>query len=332
MTLRADVIDPGAGDGDAAIELVGLRKVYRKGKQTTVAVDGLDLRVGRGEVFGLLGPNGAGKTTTIEICEGLTVPDSGRVRILGSQWRTGVDDAIRARIGVCLQETKFHEKATVRETLQLFRSFFATGRSLDEVLDLVSLREKADARQSTLSGGQRQRLAVATALVGTPELLFLDEPTTGLDPQSRRQLWDVVRAFQDRSGTVVLTTHYMDEAQQLCDRVGIVDKGKVIALGTPDELIRSLDAEHFVEVDFAKEANGSLDAAPFAALPDVAAVAREGSHVVLTVRSVHTALPAMLAMASAQNLPIAGLATRHATLEDVFVHLTGRHLRDEGKP
>ena len=311
---------------DAAIAIAGLRKVYRKGKQTTVAVDGLDLVVRRGEVFGLLGPNGAGKTTTIEICEGLTTQDAGSVHVLGETWRSGRDDALRARIGVCLQETKFHEKATVRETLELFASFYGRGRPVDEVLDLVSLREKAGARQSTLSGGQRQRLAVATALLGDPELLFLDEPTTGLDPQSRRQLWDVVRAFRARGGTVVLTTHAMDEAQQLCDRVAVVDRGKVIALGSPAELIRSLGAEHFVEVEAASFA--AVTAADLAALPDVVAHERAPTRLVLTVRSVHTALPAMLALAEARAVGIVGLATRHATLEDVFVHLTGRHLRE----
>jgi ABC-2 type transport system ATP-binding protein len=314
----------------AAISLRGIRKIYRKGKQVTTAVDGLDLEVRRGEVFGLLGPNGAGKTTTVEICEGLTVPDGGEVRILGRPWRAGQDDAIRARIGVCLQETKFHEKATVRETLELFASFYERGRPVDEVLALVSLQEKAQARQSSLSGGQRQRLAVATALLGAPELLFLDEPTTGLDPQSRRQLWDVVRAFRTAGGTVVLTTHYMDEAQQLCDRIAIVDRGQVIALGSPAELIRSLGAEHFLEVEF-ESAETIPAAAELAALPDVQAEERRGARLSLTVRSVHTALPALLALLQRRGLAIAGLATRHATLEDVFVHLTGRQLREDGK-
>ncbi len=232
-----------------AIELQQLRKTFRKGRETVVAVDGLDLRVECGEVFGLLGPNGAGKTTTVEICEGLQRQDSGVVRILGQQWGTGADAALRARLGVCLQETRFHDKQTVRETVALFAAFVRGGRSVDEVLDLVALREKAGARQKDLSGGQRQRLAVATALLGSPELLFLDEPTTGLDPQSRRQLWEIVRDYQRRGGSVVLTTHYMDEAYQLCDRVGVVDRGRLIALGTPDELIRSLGAAQFVAFD-----------------------------------------------------------------------------------
>ncbi|MFN8826239.1 MAG: ABC transporter ATP-binding protein [Planctomycetota bacterium] len=325
MSAPASPLAPAAAP---AIELVAVHKKFVNGKQTTVAVDGLDLVVQRGEVFGLLGPNGAGKTTTIEMCEGLTEPDAGTVRVLGRQWGRGEDDAIRARIGVCLQKTEFHEKATVREVLQLFASFYGRGRAVDEVLALVSLQEKANARQSTLSGGQRQRLAVATALVGAPELLFLDEPTTGLDPQSRRQLWDVVRAFRKGGGTVVLTTHYMDEAQQLCDRIGIVDRGRRIALGTPTELIRTLGAEHFVtaEVD---DPTGAIALPALLALPDVVAAERDGRELRLTVRSVHTALPALLALLVRHAVPLHGLATRSATLEDVFVHLTGRHLRED---
>ncbi|MFT4515944.1 MAG: ABC-2 type transport system ATP-binding protein [Planctomycetota bacterium] len=311
-------------DSSPAIELLGLRKLYKKGREETVAVDGLDLVVQRGEVFGLLGPNGAGKTTTVEICEGLTVPDAGLVRILGRQWRNKEDDAIRARIGVCLQETKFHENANVREVMTLFRSCFESGRSVDEALALVSLEEKQHARQKSLSGGQRQRLAVATALLGDPELLFLDEPTTGLDPQSRRQLWEVVGDYQKTGGTVLLTTHYMDEAQQLCDRVAIVDRGRVIAIGTPTELIRSLAAEHFVIVDSAQSPSDE----DLLAVPEVVAVERQEQRLVLTVESVHRTLPLLLQLFSARELAIEGLSTRHATLEDVFVHLTGRQLRD----
>ena len=313
-----------------AIDLRDLRKTYRKGRETVRAVDGLDLVVERGEVFGLLGPNGAGKTTTVEVCEGLTVPDGGEVRILGRAWRAGEDDAIRARIGVCLQETKFHENANVDEVLRLFRSCFDRGRTVDEALALVSLQDQRGARQKSLSGGQRQRLAVATALLGDPDLLFLDEPTTGLDPQSRRQLWQVVRDYRAQGGTVLLTTHYMDEAQQLCDRVAIVDKGKVIALGSPAELIRSLGAEHFVVVDLVDQGAAPEDAC-FLALPDVVAIERRGERVECTVASVHTALPAILDALELRGVAIDGLATRHATLEDVFVHLTGRHLSAGGE-
>ena len=210
-----------------------------------VAVDGLTLHVHRGECFGLLGPNGAGKTTTIEILEGLLVPDSGDVEVLGMRW--GVDDReLRQRLGIQLQETQLAEKLTVEETLRLFRSFYDDGPTIDELIAIVELESKRRSRVGKLSGGQKQRLAVACALAGNPHLLFLDEPTTGLDPQSRRQLWDVLRRFRERGGTALLTTHYMDEAQTLCDRVAIVDHGRVIALGTPQELIASLGAPKVV--------------------------------------------------------------------------------------
>ncbi len=213
-----------------------------------MAVAGLDLTVGAGECFGLLGPNGAGKTTTIEILEGLTLPDSGDVEILGTPWREGAAGrALRERLGIQLQETQLADKLTVSEVLRLFRSFYRQSHTVDEVLALVELEEKRNARVVTLSGGQKQRLAVACALVSKPELLFLDEPTTGLDPQSRRQLWEIIRRFRAAGGTVLLTTHYMEEAERLCDRVAIMDHGKVIALGTPRELIASLGAEHVIE-------------------------------------------------------------------------------------
>jgi ABC-2 type transport system ATP-binding protein len=319
-----------AGEGPA-IELRGLRKVWARGRKTTVAVDGLDLEVRRGEVFGLLGPNGAGKTTTVEICEGLTTESEGLVRVLGRRWRQGEDHRIRARIGVCLQETRFFEKQTVRETLALFRACYDRGRSVDEVVALVSLQEKADARQSQLSGGQRQRLAVATALLGEPELLFLDEPTTGLDPQSRRQLWGLVREFQGGGGTVLLTTHYMEEAQQLCDRVGIVDHGRLIALGTPAELIRRLGAEHIVELDLAG-GEAAREREAIAGLPGVQHCEAAAGRLTLTVATVHGVLPPLLALLHSRGVALDGLATRHATLEDVFVALTGRQLREDGRP
>jgi len=316
-------------DPSLAIELRGLRKVFAKGRKEVVAVDGLDLEVRRGEIFGLLGPNGAGKTTTVEICEGLTEPTSGTVHVLGRQWGAGKDFELRQRIGVCLQETKFFEKQTVRETLELFRSFFRQGPSVDEAIAMVSLQEKADARQAQLSGGQRQRLAVATALLGDPELLFLDEPTTGLDPQSRRQLWEVVQGFRARGGTVLLTTHYMEEAALLCNRIGIVDHGKRIALGTPQQLIRSLGAEHVVEVDVAG-ATDRVGRAELEGLPTVQGVEVLPTRFVLTVGTVHEAVPALIALLADRAVSMEGLATRHATLEDVFVHLTGRQLREGG--
>ena len=231
-----------------------------------VAVDGLSIHVDRGECFGLLGPNGAGKTTTIEILEGLLEPDGGDVEVLGLRWKTH-ERELRQRLGVQLQETQLAEKLTVQETLRLFRSFYDRGRTVADLLRIVELESKRDSWVGKLSGGQKQRLAVACALVGDPDLLFLDEPTTGLDPQSRRQLWELLKHFRAEGGTIILTTHYMDEAETLCDRVAIVDQGKVIKEGAPRDLIASLGAPRVV--------------------------------------------------------------THQGTLEDVFVALTGRHLREE---
>jgi ABC-2 type transport system ATP-binding protein len=245
-----------------ALRCAGLVKRYGN----VTAVNGLSLSVARGECFGLLGPNGAGKTTTIEILEGLLRPDAGEVEVLGLTWAR--DEAeLRQRLGIQLQATELAEKLTVEETLQLFRSFYRNGPSVEELVDLVELEPKRRAWTGKLSGGQRQRLSVACALAGNPDILFLDEPTTGLDPQSRRQLWDVLGRFRAKGGTVLITTHYMDEAETLCDRVAIVDQGRIIAEGLPADLIKQL------------------------AQPKV--VVREG------------------------------------TLEDVFMALTGHHLRDE---
>jgi ABC-2 type transport system ATP-binding protein len=251
----------------AALQVQGLQKSYGD----VVAVAGLDLEVRTGECFGLLGPNGAGKTTTIEICEGLLTSDSGSVVVLGKTWEANRRD-LQERLGIQLQDTQLAEKLSVDETLTLFQSFYRESRNVEDVIDMVELGEKRFARVGTLSGGQKQRLAVACAMVGDPELLFLDEPTTGLDPQSRRQLWDLISGFRAEGKTIVLTTHYMEEAERLCDRVAIVDHGRVIALGTPGELIDSIDFSH---------------------------------------------------------LPPPEPRKTHATLEDVFVSLTGRTLRGE---
>ena len=285
------------------------------------AVDGLDLEVDSGECFGLLGPNGAGKTTTVEILEGLNEPTAGRVEVLGMRWDRD-ERALRQRLGVSLQETHLPDKLTVEENLRMFRSFYLQGRSLEEVLELVGLSDKRASWTERLSGGQKQRLAVACALVSDPELLFLDEPTTGLDPQSRRQLWDVVLGFKSRGRTVLLTTHYMDEAERLCDRVAIVDKGKVIAMGTPRELIASLGAQQVVE--FSTEQPLAPDG--WGGLPSVRSARRSADGIALTVEQLHLALPAILARA--EPLGLTHLSTHQATLEDVFVHLTGRHLRE----
>lgn len=311
---------------DLAIRCRDLYKTY-PGKPAVEAVRGLDLEVFPGECFGLLGPNGAGKTTTVEILEGLLDPTAGEVEILGLRW--GRDDRqLRQRLGVSLQETKLAGKITVAETLALFGSFYLLPRPVDELLDEVGLQEKRSAYVVNLSGGQRQRLAVASALVASPDLLFLDEPTTGLDPQSRRQLWDIIRNHGLKGRTTLLTTHYMDEAERLCDRVAIVDHGKVIALGTPAELIASLGAENMIEFGVADNPT-PLREETLLRLPSVRAARREAGNWQLTAAEPHLALPALLALLEAEGRELQLLTTRHASLEDVFVALTGRHLRDE---
>jgi ABC-2 type transport system ATP-binding protein len=310
----------------AAIRCVGLVKRY--GDLTAVA--GLDLAVPAGECFGLLGPNGAGKTTTVEILEGLTPADQGLVEVLGRAWTGGTADrGLRERLGIQLQETKLPEKLSVEETIRLFASFYPRAHTLEEVLDLVGLGEKRRAWYSKLSGGQKQRLAVACALVNRPELLFLDEPTTGLDPQSRRQLWDVVASFRDGGHTVLLTTHYMEEAERLCDRVAILDHGRVIALGTPRELIAGLGAEHVVEFTLASPAAAAHWDGDLRGLPAVRAVRTSEGVVSLTVAELHQTLPALMALLQRHGQALASLTTHHASLEDVFVSLTGRRIRDD---
>ena len=293
----------------------------------TVAVAGLDLEVWRGECLGMLGPNGAGKTTTVEIFEGLRVPDSGLVEVLGEPWR-GNGLALRARLGIQLQETKFSDKLRVSEAVVLFRSFYPRGLDVADVLALVGLEEKAAAQVRTLSGGQKQRLSLACALVGDPEVLFLDEPTTGLDPQARHQTWEIVEGLKARGRTVLLTTHYMEEAARLCDRVAVVDYGKVIALGTPRELIASLGAEHIIEFAIGEQPEAAGLHTLLRALPSVEGLAHDGVHWHLTVREVHRAVPALLAALAEHGAEPMHLATHHATLEDVFMNLTGRRLRD----
>jgi ABC-2 type transport system ATP-binding protein len=307
-----------------------LLRDLRKAFGDVVAVDGLDLEVARGECFGLLGPNGAGKTTTIEICEGLTAPDSGTVELLGLNWARG-EEELRQRIGIQLQETQFPEKLTVDETLRLFRSFFRRGIPVEESIRTGQLEEKRHARVGTLSGGQKQRLAMACALVGDPELLFLDEPTTGLDPQARRNLWDLVDGLKQAGRTIILTTHYMDEAERLCDRVAIMDQGRIISLGSTQQLIASVGGEHIVEFAITGHENGKdgLDAVLLTAIDGV------GSHRVdaglhqLSVRELHTAVPRIFDALTRQGLHLSEFRTHSASLEDVFVGLTGRNLRDE---
>ena len=309
--------------GQPALRVTGLRKRFGD----VVAVDGLDLTVAAGECFGLLGPNGAGKTTTIEICEGLTPPDEGVVEVLGQRWDRD-ERALRERLGIQLQETKLAEKLTVEETVRLFRSFYARGREVEDVIGVVQLEEKRSARVGKLSGGQKQRLALACALVGDPELLFLDEPTTGLDPQSRRQLWDLITELKASGRSIVLTTHYMDEAERLCDRVAIVDHGCVIALGTPRELIAGLGAEHVVEFTVTGGADGARDAAALERLDGVRKARVHDGRWSLEAVELARAVPAILGVLAERGLPLDELVTHSATLEDVFVSLTGRQLRD----
>ncbi|MEI7685396.1 MAG: ABC transporter ATP-binding protein [Planctomycetota bacterium] len=309
-----------------AIRCRGLVKHYPARPEPVKAVNGLNLEVHRGECFGLLGPNGAGKTTTIEILEGLLPPSAGDVEVLGERWATAAR-SLRQRLGITLQETRLADKLTVREVATLFRSFYDRGVEPMIVLEKVGLVEKQDAYVSKLSGGQRQRLAIACALVGEPELLFLDEPTTGLDPQSRRQLWDIIRDLKSQGRTILLTTHYMDEAEKLCDRVAIVDHGQVISLGTPTELITRVGGEHLVE--FAVEGASALPLEELQTLPGAVRAAKVLDDYQIAVTAVHKTLPALLEWLQLRNISLANLTTRHASLEDVFVTLTGRHLRDE---
>jgi ABC-2 type transport system ATP-binding protein len=307
---------------DAAIRIEGLVKRYGD----LAAVDGLDLEVLPGECFGLLGPNGAGKTTTIEILEGLNTPSGGSVEVLGRRWERDPDE-LRARIGVALQETKLFDRLTVEETLRLFGTFYPTrrGPEVEALLEEMQLGEKRQAWVMRLSGGQRQRLAVAAALTGDPEILFLDEPTTGLDPQSRRALWDTIATLRARGKTIVLTTHYMDEAERLCDRIAIVDHGKRIALGTPNELIDRLGGHHLVEI----ATEPALPAEALAGIAGVRAVRPVPEGYALSLDEPHVSLPALIARLTERAARPTRLVSRTATLDDVFLTLTGRTLRED---
>jgi len=322
---------PAALSNKLPLLIRGLRKAF----SDVQAVDGLDLEVVSGECFGLLGPNGAGKTTTIEICEGLTPPDEGAVELLGLNWTTGAHE-LRQRIGIQLQETQFSDKLTVEETLKLFRSFYRHGIPVEESIRTAQLEEKRKSRVGGLSGGQKQRLAMACALVGDPELLFLDEPTTGLDPQARRHLWDLVDELKQAGRTIILTTHYMEEAERLCDRVAIMDHGHVIALGTPQQLIATVGGEDIVEFAVTHTEPGSHEPVRGVVDPEkLTAIAGVQSHRVdaglhqLSVSELHTTVPRIFASLAAEGLHLSEFRTHSATLEDVFVRLTGRNLRDE---
>jgi len=312
-----------------AIACRDLRMRYSTRGQTAVdALMGLDLTVEAGECLGLLGPNGAGKTTTIEILEGLLEPTGGDVQVLGMRWGAD-DDALRQRIGISLQETRLADKLTVGETLTLFRSFYRSGGHPDDILDMVSLTEKKNTRFDSLSGGQKQRLAVACALVGDPELLFLDEPTTGLDPQSRRDVWDIIRRQKAKGRTTLLTTHYMDEAERLCDRVAVVDRGQAIAVGSPSELIQRIGGEHVIDFAIKNADSATPGVEMFADLPSVRACHADGDGFRLTVGAPHECIPALVTRLASNRLELTRLTTRHLSLEDVLVHLTGRRLTPE---
>ena len=297
----------------------GLRKQFPK----VLAVAGVDLDVAAGEVFGLLGPNGAGKTTTLEMIEGLTPADAGEIAICGLNWREDAQE-IRARIGVQLQATSLYNKITPREALDLFGSYYPKRRGTDDLLELVQLKDKADAYHVTLSGGQAQRLALALALVNDPEVVFLDEPTAGLDPQGRRSLWEVVRAMRAEGRTTMLTTHYMDEAEALCDRLAILDHGKILRSGTPAELIAGLGIPSVVELTF----DGPAPVPSAFASRLGAEVESRGDIWEIPTRDPKTMLPRVLTAIEAEKLEYNQLHVRRATLEDVFLHLTGRSLRE----
>ena len=310
---------PGMVAGDSVIRVRGLIKRYGDVK----AVDGIDFDVAPGEVFGLLGPNGAGKTTTVEILEGLRAPDGGQAMVLGVDVATGAD-RIKPRIGVSLQTASLYPKLTVTEVIDLFRSFYTTSRPTDELIDMLELGERKRARTKDLSGGQRQRLSVALALVNDPELIFLDEPTTGLDPAARRALWDLIRGLKSKGRSVLLTTHYMEEAEVLCDRLAILDHGHILEMGTVDELISKRFKERAVRFD---RIDGISDET-LAGLAAVTSVKDDGDAVLLYSTDVAATVGSLLALTESHGAEPQNLGIRRATLEDVFLDLTGRALRD----
>jgi ABC-2 type transport system ATP-binding protein len=311
--------DPGAVATSPVIQVRGLVKRYGDIR----AVDGIDFEVAAGEVFGLLGPNGAGKTTTVEILEGLRRPDGGQAVVLGVDVAKGAD-SLRPRIGVSLQTASLYPKLTVTEVIDLFRSFYAASRPTEELIDLLELGERRDARTKDLSGGQRQRLSVALALVNDPEIVFLDEPTTGLDPAARRALWELIRSLRSKGRSVLLTTHYMEEAEVLCDRLAIMDHGSILEMGTVDQLISKRFQERAVRFDRID----SIDDDALGALGAVTSVKHDGDAVLLYSSDVAATVGALLALTEARGVEPQDLGIRKATLEDVFLELTGRALRD----
>ena len=311
------------GDG-CAVRVRGLVKRYGD----LVAVDGIDFEVRPGACLGVLGPNGAGKTTTIEILEGLKPPDGGSVEVLGRSWNESPRE-IQERIGVQLQETEFQDKLTVFELLRMFRSFYLHGSDIESVVRTIGLQEKRNARVKTLSGGQKQRLSIGCALLNEPEILFLDEPTSGLDPQARRRLWEVVESFKSGGGTVVLTTHYMEEAERLADDLIILDHGRVIARGSPSAIVASLGAESVVRFALAGTDIHELAEVELNALQGVRSMRYEGATISLSVVDTPGVIAALFDLIERRGLVLEDLHTHRATLEDVFVSLTGKQLRDD---
>ena len=304
---------------EPVIRVRGLTKRYGD----VDAVKGIDFEVAPGEIFGLLGPNGAGKTTTVEILEGLRAPDSGQVSVLGVDVTKGAA-ALKPRIGVSLQTASLYPKLTVTEVIDLFRAFYPQARSTSELIDALELGERKDAQTRNLSGGQRQRLTVALALVNDPELVFLDEPTTGLDPAARRSLWDLISDLKARGRSVLLTTHYLEEAEVLCDRLAIMDHGRILEMGTSDELI----SKHFHDRAVRFDRLDAISQAELEALPAVVTVKADNHETLLYSRDVAATIGALLDLADSRGVEPQNLAIRRATLEDVFLDLTGRALRD----
>jgi len=311
--------DGSAEVADPVIRVDDLRKAYGE----TRAVDGVSFAVRAGTVFGLLGPNGAGKTTTVEVLEGLRTPDSGEVRILGVDVVAHPDE-LKPRIGVSLQTAALYPRLTVVEVLDLFRGFYRRGRPTDELVELMDLGEKRTTRTKDLSGGQRQRLSVALALVNDPELVFLDEPTTGMDPAGRRALWDIVLGLKAEGRSILLTTHYMEEAEILCDRIAIMDHGHILEEGTVEELVSRRFKERAVRFD----AIEGMSDERLAGMPGVSTIKHEDGDVLLFTRDVPATIGAVLDAAEQLGVEPANLGVRRATLEDVFLDLTGRALRD----
>jgi ABC-2 type transport system ATP-binding protein len=311
------------------IEVKGLVKTY--GHFT--AVNGVDFTVYQGEIFGLLGPNGAGKTTTMEMIEGLRKPDGGDALVAGYSTRTHLKK-VKEMIGVQLQSTSLFDLLKVGEIMKMYASFYPNPLPVEPLLESVNLLEKINDRVKNLSGGQKQRLAIALALVNNPVVVFLDEPTTGLDPQARRALWDIILKLKEQGKTIVLSTHYMDEAHILCDRICLMDRGKVVALDTPANLIRRLHSESAIEFRLPLEeredgAQPQTLLAALRALKNVKQAEIRGDTCVLYTDELQASLTDLITTAAAQNWVIADLRTRTATLEDVFIQMTGRSLREE---